>query len=75
MRTILIAAIAILWISAEACAQWPMRPGAYGYGPFHWGSGRYWGGWGGWSPGPRYYNYGAYSWQGWPPQRWRYYGY
>ena len=57
---------------AEA-QRYMVRPGGYGYGPFHWGSGRYWGSWGGFAPGPRYYNPGVYSWQG--ISRWRYRGY
>jgi hypothetical protein len=71
IAAIVIAVLAIVCLSRYDGAQaFMMRPGAYGHGPFHWGSGRYWGGWSGWNPGPRYYNYGAYRWNGF--NRWRY---
>jgi hypothetical protein len=72
--------VLILWtLSLPAAAQYMVNPGAYGniYGwhsPFAWGSGRYWGSYGGYAPGPRYYGQGAYQWNGF--SRWRYrYGY
>lgn len=68
----LVAAVSLVAMQADA-QTWSVRPGAYGYGPFHWGSGRYWGSWGGYAPGPRYYNRDAYRWSGW--RRWRYQGY
>lgn len=67
---LLLTAIVLLW-TGTAEAQWrTVHPGAYGWGPFYWGSGRYWGPYGRMGG---YYNYGDYRWNGVSPWRYRNY--